>query len=78
MSNQCPYQKNVICEFLERTDAVPVECDDCKYYQPWNTKKELPHDPFMGRSRFGCAILTGILLIGFLVLMGILINSIRP
>jgi hypothetical protein len=78
MSNQCPYQKNVVCEFLERNDAVPVECDDCKYYQPWNIKENLPHDPFEGRSRFGCAIITIILLIGIVILIGLLINHIRP
>ena len=37
-----------------------------------------PIDPFEGRSRFGCAVITISLLIGIIILIGVLINHIRP
>lgn len=73
--NICPYNKKVICEYLEKSEnGLVYECEDCPHYKPLPSKE----DPFGGAKTLGCLIVSIALIILGLVVAEWIIQSLRP
>jgi len=75
MRTTCPYNKKVICAYLEHPDNSRIlECDDCTHYRPGG---KTDSNPLEGAKAIGCLFVGVAFLIMFLFIAAMIIKTLR-